>query len=205
MELLESEETPRVIGRDLGFPPNSGVRDVCLTVSLSFLSSFIFSLNPHGPFSVIVLRGLHSSWLWIGLWSILTLRMSPLADCPRSPRPDSVASKTSPSRAQSAQSAIISSGVCGRISQWLWSGWGGTGCEPAPAQPYQPDPLGCKACREWRVACDHTRPQCAHCYEQQILCFYVSPTAKPKRKTAVEAPILRPVRPPDARSRQNTT
>ncbi|KAJ5179949.1 hypothetical protein N7492_003159 [Penicillium capsulatum] len=115
-----------------------------------------------------------------------------------------------PKNHSSVAQSVIPRSVCGRISHWLWSGWWGTGCEPVSSpsttQPYEPDPLDCKACREWNVACDHTRPQCAHCYEQQILCFYVKPTHKPKVKaTPVEVPILRPVRPPDARSRVQAT
>lgn len=80
-------------------------------------------------------------------------------------------------------------GICGRITQWLWSNnVGGHDQNPAlqthAPQPYQSDPLGCKACREWKVACDHARPQCDHCYQQQLLCFYVKPSPpKIKRKT----------------------
>lgn len=72
-------------------------------------------------------------------------------------------------------------GLCGRIAQWLWSGWRGTAFEPASPdlrKPYQPNPGDCKACREHRTACDHTRPQCSHCWSQQLLCFYVEPKQK---------------------------
>lgn len=125
----------------------------------------------------------------------------------RSSRAESSRAQPSPKINPTSAQSVISRNVCGRVSQWLWSGWWGSGCEPAPnphatRQPYQKDPLDCKACREWGVACDHTHPQCAHCYDQQILCFYVNPNQKVKRKAKpVEAPILRPVRPPDARSR----
>jgi hypothetical protein len=73
--------------------------------------------------------------------------------------------------------------IYNRISQWMLSGWWGS-CEPKPgtaSRQYQSDPTACKGCREWQVPCDHTKPQCQHCYEQQILCFYVDPN--PKRKT----------------------
>lgn len=103
---------------------------------------------------------------------------------------------------RTGQPPAISRGICTRIAQWLWPGGWGPSCEspglgPASAgansqqsasrpqlqiQPYASASLDCKACREWNVVCDHTRPQCEHCYEQQILCFYVSPSPKPKQK-----------------------
>lgn len=103
---------------------------------------------------------------------------------------------------RTGQPPTISRGICTRIAQWLWPGRWGPSCEPpglGPAsagigsqqsvsrpelqiQPYASASLDCKACREWNVPCDHARPQCEHCYEQQILCFYVSPSPKPKRK-----------------------
>ncbi|CRL18027.1 Fungal transcriptional regulatory protein, N-terminal [Penicillium camemberti] len=74
-------------------------------------------------------------------------------------------------------------GLCGRISRWLWSGWRGTAFEDPPdlQKPYQLNPGDCKACREQRTACDHTRPQCSHCWSQQLLCFYVDPEQKKQK------------------------
>ncbi|CAG8891991.1 unnamed protein product [Penicillium egyptiacum] len=81
--------------------------------------------------------------------------------------------------------------LCGRISQWLWSGWRGTAFEAASPdlpKPYQPNPADCKACREHHTACDHTKPQCSHCWSQQLLCFYVEPIQK-KRKDHRKATV----------------
>lgn len=103
---------------------------------------------------------------------------------------------------RTGQPPAISRGICARIAQWLWpGGWvpscesqglgsagSGTSSQQSASrpqlhiQPYASASLDCKACREWNVVCDHARPQCEHCYEQQILCFYVSPSQKPKRK-----------------------
>ncbi|KAL4807955.1 hypothetical protein BDV18DRAFT_136436 [Aspergillus unguis] len=33
----------------------------------------------------------------------------------------------------------------------------------------------CRACKSWGVECDRQKPRCAHCLDQQILCFYVEP------------------------------
>ncbi|KAJ5160922.1 uncharacterized protein N7482_007926 [Penicillium canariense] len=98
-----------------------------------------------------------------------------------------------------AQPPAVSRGICSRIAQWLWpDGWGHSGEPPSlfagtrsqqsasrpplHIQSYASASLDCMACREWNVACDHSRPQCEHCYQQQILCFYVSPKQMPKRK-----------------------
>ncbi|EPS31678.1 hypothetical protein PDE_06635 [Penicillium oxalicum 114-2] len=97
----------------------------------------------------------------------------------------------------------ISRGICTRLTQWLWPGrWslGGdsstsTGLGGAPSglaaasrpqlqiEPRASASLDCKACRERGIECDQTRPQCGKCYEQQTLCFYISPTYKTKRPT----------------------
>lgn len=79
-------------------------------------------------------------------------------------------------------------GLCGSISQWLWTGWRGTAIEgtrsPHLAQKsYQINPGDCKTCREHHITCDHARPQCSHCWSQQLLCFYVEPKPKRHRKT----------------------
>jgi hypothetical protein len=52
-------------------------------------------------------------------------------------------------------------------------------------QPCQSDSLDCKACRELNVLCDHARPQCSQCYQQQTLCFYVSPRQRPKNMAEI--------------------
>lgn len=49
-------------------------------------------------------------------------------------------------------------------------------------QPCQSNSLDCKSCRDLDVLCDHTRPQCTHCYQQQTLCFYVSSKQRSKSK-----------------------
>ncbi|KAL3446894.1 hypothetical protein BJX65DRAFT_308519 [Aspergillus insuetus] len=44
----------------------------------------------------------------------------------------------------------------------------------------------CRACQAWGVQCDRQTPRCAHCLDQQILCFYVEPlrvTMKRARKS----------------------
>ena len=58
-------------------------------------------------------------------------------------------------------------GLCGRISQWLWSGWRGTAFEASPdlQKPYQLNPGDCKACREQRTACD---PLCKLTFQELI-------------------------------------
>lgn len=108
---------------------------------------------------------------------------------------DSVVSRpmASENSRTSNQSPIqpISRGLCARLSQWLWpSLWG---CETArpPTQTYT-DSLGCKACGEWHVACDHAKPQCSHCYQQQILCFYVNTNPPKRHKRLDSVPQLGP-------------
>ncbi|CAL5868028.1 uncharacterized protein PFLUO_LOCUS2251 [Penicillium psychrofluorescens] len=88
--------------------------------------------------------------------------------------------------------APVAQGICGHICQWLWSGWRGTAFEDPPVNHDPPrrapnranSPADCKACREWQVPCDQAHPQCSHCWQQQILCFYVTPKVKPKRGQA---------------------
>ncbi|KAI2713937.1 transcriptional regulator family: Fungal Specific TF [Penicillium roqueforti] len=78
----------------------------------------------------------------------------------------------------------MESGLCGRVSQWLWSGWRGTafeGASPDLQKPYQLNHGDCKACREQHTTCDHTRPQCSHCWSQQLLCFYVDPKRRKQK------------------------
>ncbi|KAL2847655.1 hypothetical protein BJX68DRAFT_268050 [Aspergillus pseudodeflectus] len=48
------------------------------------------------------------------------------------------------------------------------------------------NPFPCRACQAWGVQCDRQTPRCAHCLDQQILCFYVEPlrvTMKRARKS----------------------
>ncbi|KAL2819826.1 hypothetical protein BJX63DRAFT_428596 [Aspergillus granulosus] len=48
------------------------------------------------------------------------------------------------------------------------------------------NPFPCRACQAWGVQCDRQMPRCAHCLDQQILCFYVEPlrvTMKRARKS----------------------
>ena len=54
----------------------------------------------------------------------------------------------------------------------------------------------CKACQAWGVTCDRQRPRCAHCLDQQILCFYVAPLPKPVRRP--KQPASSPATPPSA-------
>lgn len=91
----------------------------------------------------------------------------------------------------SVKPTVSSRGIGDRL-QWPLPRWSSRGPTQLQAQsqsrprlhiqPYPSNSLDCKACREWHVACDHSRPQCEHCYQQQILCFYVSPNQKPIRK-----------------------
>ncbi|KAE8356395.1 hypothetical protein BDV28DRAFT_110538 [Aspergillus coremiiformis] len=85
-----------------------------------------------------------------------------------------------------------------RFSQWLWSSWSLRPAEACPALAEPPScqkdenswpsespgvsnedtqisTYPCKACQSWGVACDLQRPRCAHCLDEQILCFYVAP------------------------------
>ncbi|KAJ6155200.1 hypothetical protein N7470_005766 [Penicillium chermesinum] len=95
-------------------------------------------------------------------------------------------------------------GVSGRLRQWLWPAWWGPQSKQLQAglcQPYLSQPGDCKACRDWGVHCDRSRPQCGHCYDEQILCFYVGqPIIKPKsprsgRSGANPVPAIREPRP----------
>ncbi|KAJ5102509.1 transcriptional regulator family: Fungal Specific TF [Penicillium argentinense] len=120
-----------------------------------------------------------------------------MADPSSSARPHGDPQPSTP--ASAVQPVVISRGICGRLSHWLWPGWWGNSCD-APSQPSPRStrqPYDCKACREWHVECDHARPQCAHCYQQQLLCFYVDPAVKrkPKPKQNTTVPTLRPVVP----------
>lgn len=47
--------------------------------------------------------------------------------------------------------------------------------------------LPCKACRVRGVACDGRRPRCSHCLEEQVLCFYVAPLRKARRRRSKSA------------------
>ncbi|KAB8263207.1 hypothetical protein BDV32DRAFT_3761 [Aspergillus pseudonomiae] len=92
-----------------------------------------------------------------------------------------------------------------RFSQWLWSSWIISPAEACPAlaelpscqkdknaswpSELSPDAeqreeasedterstFPCKACESRGVACDLQRPRCAHCLDEQVLCFYVAP------------------------------
>jgi hypothetical protein len=96
--------------------------------------------------------------------------------------------------AKSVQRTVISLGISRHLLRWLRPWWLGSSYEAAQAQspslpcpshpahdiqPHQSDSLNCKACREWKVICDRSRPQCGHCYEQQLLCFYAGSNQKP--------------------------
>ncbi|KAB8238192.1 uncharacterized protein BDW43DRAFT_263209 [Aspergillus alliaceus] len=99
---------------------------------------------------------------------------------------------------------FIRSGDCSkhcfirRFSQWLWSSWFISPTEPCSALAEPPScqkdrdspwPLEgeesnentdlatypCKACQSRGVACDLQQPRCAHCLDEQLLCFYVAP------------------------------
>ena len=52
-------------------------------------------------------------------------------------------------------------------------------------QPLQSDSLDCTVCRESNAVCNHARPQCSHCYQQQTLCFYVSPGQRPESEAKI--------------------
>ncbi|KAL5365865.1 hypothetical protein BJX96DRAFT_180220 [Aspergillus floccosus] len=85
-----------------------------------------------------------------------------------------------------------------RCAQWLWSTWTvsspsalstlpeSTGCAPdLPVEEVARSAYPCKACQAWGVTCDRQQPRCAHCLDQQILCFYVAPplrATKSRRK-----------------------
>ncbi|KAL4902935.1 hypothetical protein BDW74DRAFT_54709 [Aspergillus multicolor] len=67
-----------------------------------------------------------------------------------------------------------------RLSKWLWS------CRttPPPAVEECTKPVEdestkssfpCRACKMSGEECDRQTPRCAHCLDQQILCFYVEP------------------------------
>ncbi|KAF7585972.1 hypothetical protein BBP40_009763 [Aspergillus hancockii] len=114
-----------------------------------------------------------------------------------------------------------------RFSQWLWSLWfiGSTGPRPALEPPScqkdqnsswpsegspdaghreqlteQPERSAypCKACQARGVACDLQKPRCAHCLDEQLLCFYVAPlpplraTRRSKKRSTLSQPLLPP-------------
>lgn len=54
--------------------------------------------------------------------------------------------------------------------------------EPPQEQIAEYEKYPCKACQAWGVTCDRQRPRCAHCLDQQILCFYVAPLPKTIRR-----------------------
>jgi hypothetical protein len=43
--------------------------------------------------------------------------------------------------------------------------------------------LPCKGCRVRGIACDGRRPRCSHCLKEQVLCFYVAPLRKSRRRS----------------------
>lgn len=86
-----------------------------------------------------------------------------------------------------------------RCAQWLTSTWTvssstahaalpeSAGCAPElpAAEEVARSAYPCKACQAWGVTCDRQQPRCAHCLDQQILCFYVAPplrATKSRRK-----------------------
>ncbi|KAB8069779.1 hypothetical protein BDV29DRAFT_45114 [Aspergillus leporis] len=116
-----------------------------------------------------------------------------------------------------------------RFSQWLWSSWfiGSTEERPAVAElpscqkntssswPSEGNPdvgqreqptedlerstYPCKACQAWGVACDLQKPRCAHCLDEQLLCFYVAPLPplRATRRSKKSRPTLsQPLLPP---------
>lgn len=116
-------------------------------------------------------------------------------------RPQTFSDRNDPSSRAPVSPAVLRLGICGRVFQWLLSGWRGAAFETCPAPtcsrstrrtspPDLNDHLGCKACREWHVACDGAWPQCSHCWQQQILCFYVHPRRKSNSKKAKHRAVV---------------
>ncbi|KAL4925993.1 uncharacterized protein BDV17DRAFT_163680 [Aspergillus undulatus] len=78
-----------------------------------------------------------------------------------------------------------------RLSKWLWPCRTGTptGAVAKPSTPVDDErelevsdntpkewnAFPCRACQTQGVKCDRLKPRCAHCLDQQILCFYVEP------------------------------
>lgn len=128
-----------------------------------------------------------------------------------SARPHGGQVQPKPVASQTSQTTFLSRGICDRLSHWLWPTWWGSPCElPASPRPIRQPYDDCKACREWHVDCDHARPQCSHCCQEQLLCFYVDPTTKPKPRPKIKrrpdpaVPILGPAVPPARRSPAQT-
>lgn len=74
-------------------------------------------------------------------------------------------------------------------NSYLFTPATGEDAKQAPAKREQPqtkngnEEATCRACCSCGVVCDGRRPQCSHCYHEQLLCFYVPPVRKTKRKT----------------------
>ncbi|KKK15763.1 hypothetical protein P175DRAFT_0528085 [Aspergillus ochraceoroseus IBT 24754] len=106
-----------------------------------------------------------SKWLWSG-W-----------DVGRSEVPDNLRAAGDSSGTKLEASAGASAPRTKRIPRTHTSGE--MKIRSQPQEQLQEDltqeAFPCRACKAWGVACDLQKPQCAHCVDQQLLCFYVAP------------------------------
>ncbi|KAL4946408.1 hypothetical protein BDV06DRAFT_218335 [Aspergillus oleicola] len=74
--------------------------------------------------------------------------------------------------------------IVARLSKWLWfcrknpPTDGATALTPTDENAedgLEKNAFPCRACQVQGVQCDRLKPRCAHCLDQQILCFYVEP------------------------------
>lgn len=93
---------------------------------------------------------------------------------------------------ESSASNTVTNSCISRLSKWLWSSRSAPSASKntktiAFRKHFTSDEVGspsghsietalpCRACQSWGVECDRQKPRCAHCLDQQILCFYVEP------------------------------
>ncbi|KAL4966067.1 uncharacterized protein BDV14DRAFT_171571 [Aspergillus stella-maris] len=102
--------------------------------------------------------------------------------------------------AAASTSSFPESCIIARLSKWLWS------CRTnAPIQyttaltptdentenGIERNEFPCRACQVQGVQCDRLKPRCAHCLDQQVLCFYVEPLRVQMKRSKEQARALR--------------
>ncbi|KAL4955450.1 hypothetical protein BDW69DRAFT_160752 [Aspergillus filifer] len=97
-------------------------------------------------------------------------------------------------------SLLSESCIIARLSKWLWSCQTNPPTECATAltptdenaeDGIERNAFPCRACQVQGVQCDRLKPRCAHCLDQQILCFYVEPLRVQMKRSKEQSRALR--------------
>ncbi|KAL4800767.1 hypothetical protein BDV19DRAFT_352108 [Aspergillus venezuelensis] len=102
--------------------------------------------------------------------------------------------------ATASASSFPESCIIARLSKWLWSCRTNAPTEYTTAitptdenaeDGIERNAFPCRACQVQRVQCDRLKPRCAHCLDQQVLCFYVEPLRVQMKRSKEQAGALR--------------